>query len=43
LLGSIVGVLPFTNMSGNHQKEDFADGMVDEIIPWPAVSAGTCF
>jgi len=27
-------VLPFTNMSGDHEKEDFfADGMLDEIIP----------
>ena len=38
-----IGVLPFTNMSGDHEKEDFADGMVEEIIPWSAVSAGTCF
>ena len=38
-----IAVLPFTNMSGDHEKEDFADGVVDEIIPWSAVSAGTCF
>jgi hypothetical protein len=30
-------------MSGEHEKEDFADGMVETIILWPAVSAGTCF
>ena len=30
-------------MSGDHAKKDFADGMVEPIIPWSAVSAGTCF
>jgi hypothetical protein len=38
-----IAVLPFTNMSGDHEKEDFADGMVEEIIPWSAASGGTCF
>jgi hypothetical protein len=28
-----IAVLPFTNMSGDNEKEDFADGMLDEIIP----------
>jgi hypothetical protein len=38
-----ITVLPLTEMSGDHEKEDFADGMVVEIIPWSAASAGTCF
>ena len=29
-----IAVLPLTNMSGDHAKEDFADGMVEEIILW---------
>jgi NAD(P)-dependent dehydrogenase (short-subunit alcohol dehydrogenase family) len=38
-----IAVLPFTNMSGDRAKEDFADGLVEETIPWSAVSAGICF
>jgi hypothetical protein len=38
-----IAVPPFTNMSCDHEKENFADGMVEEIIPWSAVSGGTCF
>ena len=36
-----IAVLPLSNMSGDHAKEDFADGMFGEIIPSSAV--GTCF
>jgi TolB-like protein len=27
-----IAVLPFANMSGDHEQEYFADGMVEEII-----------
>ena len=36
-----IAVLPFANMSGDPEQEYFADGMVEEILPPSAASAGS--
>ena len=36
-----VAVLPFTNMSGDHEQEYFADGMSRRLSPRSAVFAGS--
>jgi adenylate cyclase len=36
-----IAVLPFGNMSGDPEQEYFADGMVEEILPPSAASAGS--
>ena len=33
-----IGVLSFTDMSGDHEKDDFANGTVEEIIPWSGLA-----